>query len=67
MPFSQSDIDELKAGIATGARRVRYADGREVEYRSLADMRDTLRLMQADVVQGQGSSGGPRSFVAGFS
>lgn len=63
MAFSQSDIDKLKAAIGTGALRVRYADGRDVTFRSLAEMRETLRMMQDDVTSG---GTGSRSFVAGF-
>lgn len=64
MPFSQSDIDQLKTAIATGAMRVRYADGREVLYRTLAEMRETLRMMSDEV--GAASSGGARGFLAKF-
>jgi len=39
MPWTASDLDTINDAIATGARKVRFADGREVEYRSLADMR----------------------------
>lgn len=48
MAYSQADIDALKASIATGAFKVRYADGREVTYRSLTDMQRTLAVMQTD-------------------
>lgn len=64
MAFTQSDIDALKAAIATGATKVRYPDSREIEYRSLRDMRETLRIMEADVSPPASSSS--RSFVAGF-
>ena len=48
--WTSDDLRLLEAAIATGARRVKYAD-REVEYRSLADMlmlRDTLRAQLVD-------------------
>jgi hypothetical protein len=48
MAYSQADIDALKAAIATGARRVKFGSGpdsREVEYRTLAEMRGTLADM----------------------
>lgn len=64
MAFTQTDIDTLKAAIASGALSVRYADGREVTYRSLKEMRETLNMMSAEV--GGSSSGKSRSFVAGF-
>lgn len=63
MAFTSDDVATIKAAIATGGLRVRYADGREVQYRSLAEMRETLRMMQDDVAGGGSCS---RSFVAGF-
>lgn len=49
MAFTTADADTLRAAIATGALKVRYADGREVTYRSLSEMRDIMRMIQADV------------------
>ena len=40
MAFSQSDLDALDKAIATGAMEVRYSDGRQVRYRSLAELRN---------------------------
>lgn len=48
MAWTQTDIDKLKAAIAQGATKVKFAD-REVTYRSLDEMRETLRMIQADV------------------
>lgn len=48
MAWTQADIDSLKAAIASGVTRVRYAD-RDVSYRSLEEMRETLRLLQGEV------------------
>lgn len=53
MPFTQSDIDKLKMAIATGALRVRFVD-REVTYRSLEEMRNTLTMMQAELAEVEG-------------
>lgn len=64
MAFTQTDIDALKAAIATGAMRVRYADGREVEYRTLAEMREVLRMMTDEVSASAGASS--RGFLASF-
>ena len=52
MAWSQSDIDTLKAAIASGARKVKYGygpDAQEVEYRSLDEMRQVLADMLAEV------------------
>jgi hypothetical protein len=48
MAWTQAEIDALKSAIAQGVLSVKYAD-REVTYRSLREMRDTLALMQAEV------------------
>lgn len=39
--LTQDDIDALEEAIASGARRVKFKD-REVEYRSLAEMKEIL-------------------------
>ncbi len=52
MAWTQSDIDTLKAAIATGATLVRFGagpDSREVRYRSLAEMNELLSKMEAEV------------------
>ena len=55
MSFTQTQIDTLRAAIATGALTVRNANGETVTYRSLAEMRETLATMEA-VVTGSGTS-----------
>jgi hypothetical protein len=55
MAWNQTDIDKLERAIATGARRVRFAD-REVEYR-------TLEEMQAILDQAKRAVAGPRQTV----
>ena len=62
MAYAQKDIDALQAAIATGATKVRFADNREVVYRSLADMRSTLAEMRAEVTRTSGRT----RFVAGY-
>ena len=47
MAYGQTDLDALELAIATGALKVRYADGREVTYRSLAEMRSLRREIRA--------------------
>ncbi len=48
MPYTQTQIDALKAAIATGAREVWYGDKR-VAYRSLDEMKQTLSIMENEV------------------
>ncbi|MCW2406173.1 hypothetical protein M2336_002802 [Sphingobium sp. B1D7B] len=67
MALQQSDIDALKSAIATGATRVRYPDGREIQYRTLDEMQRILRMAQEDIAASS-SAGRPasRTSVAGF-
>ena len=61
MAWTQTDIDKLRAAIATGALSVRYAD-KSVTYRSLAEMKDLLALMEACV---NGANAPSRVRIAG--
>jgi hypothetical protein len=44
MPYTQTQLDDLRASIAEGITRV-AANGRTVEYRSLDEMRKLERIM----------------------
>lgn len=55
MAWTQADIDALKAALAKGEARVRFAD-REVAYRSVEEMRSALALMQAEVNAATGTA-----------
>lgn len=46
--YTQEEYDTLKAAYVSGARRVRYSDGREVEY-DRATMRTILADMEAQL------------------
>lgn len=48
MPFSQSDIDALKAAIATGTKRVQF-ENRLHEYQDTGDMLKALAVMETEV------------------
>lgn len=56
MAFTQSDIDVLKKAVASGVSSVRFADGRQVDYRSVADLKEALALAQADIASTSGVS-----------
>lgn len=49
MPWTQEDLDAINEAIASGASKVRFADNREVTYRSLADMRSTRDEIAATI------------------
>jgi hypothetical protein len=64
MAFVQADIDTLKAAIATGASQVRYADGRQVTYRTLDEMLKALKMIDGEVNPSPSKTS--RSSVASF-
>jgi hypothetical protein len=43
---TQADIDRLEAAIARGELKVRAADGREITYRSVAEMTAAVAFLQ---------------------
>lgn len=49
MAYTQTDLDSIRHSIASGALSVRYADGRTVTYRSLADMERVERTIAAAI------------------
>lgn len=51
MAWTQEDADALRRAIANGARRVQV-NGEMVEYRSLAEMRQALAMIEADLAGG---------------
>lgn len=55
MAVTQSDLDTVTRAIATGERRVKFSDGREVEYRSIADLRDALALLRNEMNSASGT------------
>lgn len=50
MAWTQTDLDALSAAITDGIKRVVYADGRQVEYQTVADMLALRKEMRAEVV-----------------
>lgn len=47
--WTVADIAALEAAIKSGALRVRFPDGREIQYHTLADMMTLLRTMREEV------------------
>jgi len=48
MAFTQQQLDALDAAIASGSKKVKYAD-KEVEYQSIADMLRVRDLMAQEL------------------
>ena len=44
--YTPTDLSTIQEAIATGTRRVRFTDGREVEYQSVKE----LLIAKADIV-----------------
>jgi hypothetical protein len=49
MAVTQADIDALLSAISLGESKVRFADGREVTYRSVPDMERALGVLRKEV------------------
>jgi hypothetical protein len=49
MNYSAEQLADLRSAIAEGVLKVRFSDGRELTYRSLAEMLETERRMAAEV------------------
>lgn len=62
MAFQQSDLDKLDRAIASGLMKVRYADGAEMTYRTLAEMYETRARIAASL----SSDPLPRTVLASF-
>ena len=56
MAYTQADLDELKRSLVMGTTKVRHADGREVNYRSLAEIQSIINLIQAELDPDPGAS-----------
>lgn len=48
MPYTEQQYNTLKDAIANGSSKVKYGD-KEVEYRSLSEMRSILSEMTAEL------------------
>ena len=46
---SQADVDAILDAIAGGQQRVRFADGRDVWYRSVAEMQQALAVIRGEL------------------
>lgn len=62
--WTLADVAALDKAIATGATKVRFADNREVTYRSISDMWSIRREMIAALAGG--IDGSPRQTVVEY-
>jgi protein-disulfide isomerase-like protein with CxxC motif len=56
MAWTQADLDTLRAHMASGVQKVRYADGREVTYHSLDQMLAAEKVISAAISMADASS-----------
>lgn len=49
MAYTEDDLAAVKAAIASGAERIRYADGREVTYRNVGELTRAKALIEAEL------------------
>ena len=49
MAFTSADLATIDAAIATGALRVKFADGREVAYQTGADLLRARALIASEI------------------
>jgi hypothetical protein len=61
--YTSTQLSDLRAAIAEGITKVRFSDGRELNYRSLDEMRRIEREMAAELEPGQWA---PRRILLGF-
>ena len=66
MAFTQSDLDAIKAAIASGAMEVGYADGSRVKYRSFDEMLRTRDMIAAEVSPPASTGINPRVALVSF-
>lgn len=59
MAFTAADLATINTAIATGATRVRFADGREVTYQSAADLL-RVRALITDEINASSATPEPR-------
>jgi hypothetical protein len=53
MDYTAEQLADLRSAIAEGVLKVRFSDGREMTYRSLAEMLEIERRMAAQLEAGQ--------------
>lgn len=55
MAFTASDLATIDGAIASGALKVRFADGREVTYQDIAGLMRARSLIQSDIASATGT------------
>ena len=53
MPYSEQQLQALRDALASGVRRVRFAD-REMEFRDVAELKQAIATAEAEVSKAAG-------------
>lgn len=53
--YTEADLTKLQAALASGVRVVRFEDGRQVEYQSLADLVRAIGIVQGALATAVGA------------
>lgn len=61
--YTQTQLNDLRAAIAEGITSVRFSDGRQLNYRTLEEMRRLEQIMSAELEAGQYT---PKRILASF-
>ena len=54
MPYPEQQLQALRDALASGVRRVRFAD-REVEFRDVAELKQAIATAEAEVAKSAGT------------
>lgn len=60
MSYTADDLLTLERAVASGVMRVRYSDGKEVTYRSMADLLGAISVVKAQLAA---ATGAPRQMA----
>ncbi len=61
--YTEADASRLRRQIASGVLKVKYANGSEITYASISDMREALAKVEGELAGGGKSSGSVRRFA----
>ena len=50
MPYTEQQLQALRDALASGVRRVRFAD-REIEFRDVAELKQAIATAEADLAK----------------
>ena len=54
MPYSEQQLQALRDALASGVRKVRFAD-REMEFRDVAELKQAIATAEADLAKSAGT------------